>query len=630
MGKVTMSTASARALVAMLLFTAMCCSHGRDREPDEQHIRQLREHDGVVSDMPRRVREEVFDNRRGPAWLAKLPQRLQRGERGNRPFAVQDARVSRGPRAEPVPQTPLRGDPQTSAKIETGTAVLAPNPGNSISPMRPRTTDLPVLNKGRGVVAYEQEEQWRQRAREAWNSMLENARVGILSKGKLIVEPRLAGSASSIMAAALNGNVELLKSALDEAGANIGVTNSVGETPLMLAAISGNPDGMAVLLARGADLNTRDMHGWTALMKAVALGDDAAVDFLLSAGADTEVRNIANQTACGIAGKWGRAATERLLIGAGACPAPIVSDGQVIQRALAHARPAGTPAADEEGDLEKLRVEEPVTGKRNTRSDGAKSAPWKLQADVRLEWQLEKERDAQEWIEQLAASHERHLTQYRIIKGLEQQLHDTERRLARAEQMLDVCQADLSEETRRLLDDYHRRLEEACGGGAGAHDDSSSSPASSSFPSSASSATTSSSMSGCESCEVEFYPSDSAEGSDPDDRSDPPTTGGLVLHTSGKGPAQVDDCRGGVLCAAESKEIDNIIEIDGPCCTLVAIAGQVLACSGRSNIASATLGGAPPPPCFADGNPPHECSHMHGMCGRSHRVGVQRQRASGS
>jgi hypothetical protein len=88
----------------------------------------------------------------------------------------------------------------------------------------------------------------------------------------------------------------------------------------MLAAISGNPDAMALLLARGAELDTCDMHGWTALMKAVAIGDDAAVRFLLASGADTEVRNAANQTACLIAGAWGRRPAERLLIAAAACP----------------------------------------------------------------------------------------------------------------------------------------------------------------------------------------------------------------------------------------------------------------------------------------------------------------------
>ena len=119
----------------------------------------------------------------------------------------------------------------------------------------------------------QQEEQWRQRAREAWNSMLENARVGLLSKDKLIIEPRLGGGVSTIMLAALKGDAPQLMAALDEDGASVLVTNSVGETPLMLAAISGCHDCMAVLLARGADLDTRDIHGWTALMKAVALGE---------------------------------------------------------------------------------------------------------------------------------------------------------------------------------------------------------------------------------------------------------------------------------------------------------------------------------------------------------------------
>jgi len=261
-----------RCLVVVLLFAAMSCSLGRDRESDEPPGRAG--HGGADGQAPRRVREEVLNNRRGPAWLAKLPQRLQRGDMGNRPFAVQDARISRGLREKPVPQTPLRArdavqDPQTRADGETGNAVLAPPAaGNAVSLLRPRAGPT----TGGSVVSLEEEQQWRQRAREAWNSMLENARVGILSKDKLIVEPRLGGGASAIMSAALKGDAPQLMAALDEDGASVRVTNSVGETPLMLAAISGCHNCMAVLLARGADLDTRDIHGWTALMKAVALG----------------------------------------------------------------------------------------------------------------------------------------------------------------------------------------------------------------------------------------------------------------------------------------------------------------------------------------------------------------------
>jgi hypothetical protein len=316
---------ASEALLTVLLFGVMCGSHGRSRSRDVQG--ELTEDDGPAFELhsakgpPRQVREEALENRRGPAWLAKLPQKLLKGDRGNRPFAVQDARISRGLREAPVSKAKLRDHiPSTDGRNSVALAVQRAAPvGKAMSSMRPRPEAL-LLQQDAQLLEYDQEQLWRQRAREAWNSMLENARVGILSRGKLIVEPRLRGCASSVMAAALSGDVEQLKGALDEDGACVGATNSVGETPLMLAAISGNPDAMALLLARGAELDTCDMHGWTALMKAVAIGDDAAVRFLLASGADAEVRNAANQTACLIAGAWGRRPAERLLIAAAACP----------------------------------------------------------------------------------------------------------------------------------------------------------------------------------------------------------------------------------------------------------------------------------------------------------------------
>ena len=314
-----------KTLMTVLLFGVMCGSHGRSRSHDVQG--ELTEDDAPALHLhsakgpPRQVREEALENRRGPAWLAKLPQKLLKGDRGNRPFAVQDARIARGLREAPVSKAKLR-DQIPSSDGRNSVALVVPRAapvGKAMSSMRPRPEAL-LLQQDAQLLEYDREQLWRQRAREAWNSMLENARVGILSRGKLIVEPRLRGCASSVMAAALTGDVEQLKGALDEDGACVGATNSVGETPLMLAAISGNPDAMALLLARGAELDTCDMHGWTALMKAVAIGDDAAVRFLLASGADTEVRNAANQTACLIAGAWGRRPAERLLIAAAACP----------------------------------------------------------------------------------------------------------------------------------------------------------------------------------------------------------------------------------------------------------------------------------------------------------------------
>ena len=452
-------------LLTAVLLSAMCCSLGHDRsiaadadDGEKLPLAGVANMDGQRQHA-RRVKEEVLSNRRGPAWLAKLPQKLQKGDSGNRPFAVQDARVAGGLKSAVLQSSISRARRalRSSDSNDQKQVIVSPaSPmGNALSHVRARNPEESPGWDGR-VLAYDQEQMWRTRAREAWNSMLENARVGILSKGKLIVEPRLSGAASSVMAAALNGDVHDLMAALDQDGAHIGVTNGVGETPLMLAAISGNSECMAVLLARGAEVDTRDAHGWTALMKAVALGDDKAVGFLLAAGADTEVRNAANQTACRIAGAWGRQQAQRLLINAGACPSPPrstrTSDGKASSggssadqaqevppsRHQGHAtllwpslkkHTGGRVAVVEEDSLE----EDPLLMKgRRTRTPehqatfNSDSAPahrsmseeggrgWKQEADVRLQWQQAREKEAEDWMKELAVNHERHLTQYRI------------------------------------------------------------------------------------------------------------------------------------------------------------------------------------------------------------------------
>jgi len=449
-------------LLATLSLVTICCSQGRDRdlsasgEADANEGPFLRLREEEKPDGPRKVKEEVLSNRRGPAWLAKLPQKLQKGDSGNRPFAVKDARVARGLIEAVGFQTPVAKSESTMkygpvCSEDTRLAVAepsAPSMSNAISIMQPRApASLQLLQAG-PLLVYDQEHLLRQHAWDAWNSMLENARVGILSRGKLIVEPRLKGSASSIMAAALSGDVDQLKAALDEDGGGTAVTNSVGETPLMLAAISGNTDTMTVLLARGAELDTRDVHGWTALMKAVALGDGQAVEFLLAAGANTEIANRANQTACLIAGSWGKKSVQRILIGAGACQAP-------AEPSISRVHPdQGTMYAEPQlkgetlGRLQVFDHGDPLciacvpsthTGTHTEIKDAKK---WKQEADVLLRWQLEREQDAEEWLRQLSENHARHLTQYHMIKQLEVTLAQTQQRLERAEDMLQVCQKD--------------------------------------------------------------------------------------------------------------------------------------------------------------------------------------------
>ena len=76
-----------------------------------------------------------------------------------------------------------------------------------------------------------------------------------------------------------------------EAGANPNAALLRGETPVMVAARSGNPDIVEQLLAKGANVNARAARGQTALMWAVAQKHPEVVKVLLAHGADVQARS---------------------------------------------------------------------------------------------------------------------------------------------------------------------------------------------------------------------------------------------------------------------------------------------------------------------------------------------------
>ena len=76
-----------------------------------------------------------------------------------------------------------------------------------------------------------------------------------------------------------------------QAGANPNAALLLGETPVMVASRSGNPDVVEQLLREGAKVNARAARGQTALMWAVAQKHSDVVKVLLAHRADVHARS---------------------------------------------------------------------------------------------------------------------------------------------------------------------------------------------------------------------------------------------------------------------------------------------------------------------------------------------------
>jgi len=86
---------------------------------------------------------------------------------------------------------------------------------------------------------------------------------------------------------ARQGQTEVLAAYVD-AGVPVDLTNSAGDTLLVLAAYYGHGDTVAALLERGADHTRINDKGQTALAAAVFKQATDAVRHLLTAGADPD------------------------------------------------------------------------------------------------------------------------------------------------------------------------------------------------------------------------------------------------------------------------------------------------------------------------------------------------------
>ncbi len=89
-----------------------------------------------------------------------------------------------------------------------------------------------------------------------------------------------------------------------EKGAKVNARDKAGQTPLSLAAATGDVAMMKVLVAKGADVNTRDNTGNGALIGALQHHRFQNAKYLLKQGVDINARDKGGKTAQMYAEEW--------------------------------------------------------------------------------------------------------------------------------------------------------------------------------------------------------------------------------------------------------------------------------------------------------------------------------------
>jgi ankyrin repeat protein len=114
----------------------------------------------------------------------------------------------------------------------------------------------------------------------------------VFGRPKLLVEPVLHANVSLV-----RPDIEFVKSLLAD-GNDVNERNTLGSTPLMLAAATGHVEIVELLLMSGAEINSADKNGQTALILALARRHLKTANLLLSVpGVDVNCKTTQNMTA---------------------------------------------------------------------------------------------------------------------------------------------------------------------------------------------------------------------------------------------------------------------------------------------------------------------------------------------
>ena len=107
----------------------------------------------------------------------------------------------------------------------------------------------------------------------------------VIDDPRATLDAEVLDLASRIFDMARDGDTATLAAYL-EAGVPVNLTNTNGDTLVMLAAYHGHQAAVAALIERGADVDRHNNRGQTPLAGAVFKNDTTTIELLLSADAD--------------------------------------------------------------------------------------------------------------------------------------------------------------------------------------------------------------------------------------------------------------------------------------------------------------------------------------------------------
>ncbi len=126
----------------------------------------------------------------------------------------------------------------------------------------------------------------------------------LLMQPAIRVDAANAADETPVMIAALRGNLDGVQQLLAR-GASV---NRSGWSPLHYAATGPEVKVVAALLEKGAQVDAQSPNGTTALMMAARYGSDDSAELLLRQGASTSLRNQKGMNAADFAASVGRVA----------------------------------------------------------------------------------------------------------------------------------------------------------------------------------------------------------------------------------------------------------------------------------------------------------------------------------